>query len=97
VRKEDLCLVPDKYRRRESAGIPVAYLTAQVALPGLVFGRQVCSGTGDRRIDRQCRDAVVRAPWVPNTPMSSTTNHAKAKQAKELGSMRSSIPPWRSC
>src|SRR5216683_3908526 len=32
VRKEDLCLIPDNVDDVSAAGIPVAYLTAQVAL-----------------------------------------------------------------
>src|SRR6202040_3895650 len=32
VRKEDLCLIPDTIDDVSAAGIPVAYLTAQVAL-----------------------------------------------------------------
>src|SRR6266446_3848961 len=32
VRKEDLCLIPDNIDDVSAAGIPVAYLTAQVAL-----------------------------------------------------------------
>src|SRR5713101_8368098 len=32
VRKEDLCLIPDNINDVSAAGIPVAYLTAQVAL-----------------------------------------------------------------
>src|SRR5437763_15987456 len=32
VRKEDLCLIPDNVDDVNAAGIPVAYLTAQVAL-----------------------------------------------------------------
>src|SRR5271168_3731200 len=32
VRKEDLCLIPDSVDEVSAAGIPVAYLTAQVAL-----------------------------------------------------------------
>src|SRR6266404_2670988 len=32
VRKEDLCLIPDNVNDVSAAGIPVAYLTAQVAL-----------------------------------------------------------------
>ena len=32
VRKEDLCLIPDNVDDASAAGIPVAYLTAQVAL-----------------------------------------------------------------
>ena len=37
VRKEDLCLIPDNIDDVSAAGIPVAYLTAQVALSGQVF------------------------------------------------------------
>src|SRR6202041_1133073 len=33
VRKEDLCLIPHGFDDISAAGIPVAYLTAQVALP----------------------------------------------------------------
>src|ERR1700722_3332885 len=32
VRKEDLCLIPDNVDNVRAAGVPVAYLTAQVAL-----------------------------------------------------------------
>ena len=32
VRKDDLCLIPDNVDDVSAAGIPVAYLTAQVAL-----------------------------------------------------------------
>src|SRR6202140_2102088 len=32
IRKEDLCLIPDNVDDVSAAGIPVAYLTAQVAL-----------------------------------------------------------------
>src|SRR5437016_12625963 len=37
VRKEDLCLIPDNVDDASAAGIPVAYLTAQVALTLAVF------------------------------------------------------------
>src|SRR5277367_1787027 len=43
VRKEDLCLIPDNVDDVSAAGIPVAYLTAQVALtrPGFRAGKTV--------------------------------------------------------
>ena len=37
VWKEDLCLIPDDVDDVSAAGIPVAYLTAQMALTWLVF------------------------------------------------------------
>src|SRR3984957_3107972 len=37
VRKEDLCLIPDNVDDVSAAGIPVAYLTAQVALTRVGF------------------------------------------------------------
>jgi NADPH:quinone reductase len=59
ARKEDLCLIPDGVDDVSAAGIPVAYLTAQVALsPGWFSSRQNCSSTGDRGIDRQRGDTV---------------------------------------
>ena len=43
VRKEDLCLIPGNVDDASAAGIPVAYLTAQVALTlaGLRLGKTV--------------------------------------------------------
>src|SRR5260370_40155362 len=43
VRKEDLCLIPDNIDDVSAAGIPVAYLTAQVALTraGFRAGKKV--------------------------------------------------------
>src|SRR3984885_6944329 len=38
VRREDLCLIPDNIDDVSAAGIPVAYLTAQVALTRAGFG-----------------------------------------------------------
>jgi len=59
IRKEDLCLIPENVDDVSAAGIPVAYLTAQVALTRAWFSRrQDCSVTGDRRLDRQCGDAI---------------------------------------
>src|SRR5246127_3467387 len=45
VRKEDLCLIPENVDDVSAAGIPVAYLTAQVALTraGFCAGKTVLS------------------------------------------------------
>jgi len=56
---KSLCLIPDNIDDVSAAGIPVACLTAQVALtPGRSSGGQDCSGAGERRINRQCGDAI---------------------------------------
>jgi NADPH2:quinone reductase len=49
VRKEDLCLIPDCVDDVSAAGIPVAYLTAQVALTraGFRAGKTSPSRAGD--------------------------------------------------
>ena len=59
VRKEDLCLIPDNIDDVSAAGIPVAYLTAQMALTraGFRAGKTV-AGAGDWRIGRQRGDAI---------------------------------------
>jgi NADPH2:quinone reductase len=58
VRKEDLCLIPDNVDDVSAAGIPVAYLTAQVALTrsGFRAGKTVFA-PAIGGIGRQCGDA----------------------------------------
>ena len=59
VRKKDLCLIPDSVDDVSAAGIPVAYLTAQVALTLAGFRpRQNCSGASNWRIRRQRGHAI---------------------------------------
>jgi NADPH2:quinone reductase len=79
VRKENLCLIPEGVDDVSAAGIPVAYLTAQMALilAGIQAG-QDCSGTGDWS---SVGNAVTQ---LAKHAISSTTNRAKAEQAKEL-------------
>jgi NADPH2:quinone reductase len=71
VRKEDLCLIPDSVDDICAAGIPVAYLTAQVALTLAGF--------------RPGKTVLAPAIGGAKHAISSTTNHAKADQAKALG------------
>jgi NADPH2:quinone reductase len=55
VRKEDLCLIPDGVDDVSASGIPVAYLTAQVALTlaGFRPGKTVLApAIGDRSATR---------------------------------------------
>jgi len=85
VRKEDLCLIPDNVDDVSAAGIPVAYLTAQVALTraGFRAGKTVLSPAIGGSIGNAVTQ-LARASGAKHA-MSSTTNHAKAEQAKALG------------
>src|SRR6202158_4445464 len=85
VRKEDLCLIPDNVADVSAAGIPVAYLTAQVALTlaGFRAGKTVLAPAIGGSIGNAVTQ-LARALGAKHA-MSSTTNHAKAKQAKALG------------
>jgi len=85
VRKEDLCLIPDGVDDVSAAGIPVAYLTAQVALtlagfrPGKTVLAPAIGGSVGNAVTQ-----LARALGAKHA-VSSTTNHAKADQAKMLG------------
>src|SRR6202047_4861851 len=85
VRKEDLCLIPDNVDDASAAGIPVAYLTAQVALtladfrPGKTVLAPAIGGSVGNAVTQ-----LARALGAKHA-ISSTTNHAKAEQAKVLG------------
>src|SRR5947209_16089792 len=85
VRKEDLCLIPDNVSDVSAAGIPVAYLTAQVALTLADFraGQTVLAPA----IGGSIGNAVTQLARAlgAKCAISSTTNHAKAEQAKALG------------
>src|ERR1700740_75945 len=85
VRQEDLCLVPENVDDVSAAGIPVAYLTAQVALTrtGFRAGKTVLSPAIGGSIGNAVTQ-LARALGAKHA-MSSTTNHAKAEQAKALG------------
>ena len=85
VRKEDLCRIPDNVDDVNAAGIPVAYLTAQVALrlagfrPGKTVLAPAIGGSVGNAVTQ-----LARALGAKHA-ISSTTNHAKAEQAKGLG------------
>jgi NADPH2:quinone reductase len=85
VRKEDLCLIPDNVDDVSAAGIPVAYLTAQVALTlaGFRAGKTVLAPAIGGSIGNAVTQ-LARALGAKQA-ISSTTNHAKAEQAKALG------------
>jgi NADPH2:quinone reductase len=85
VRKEDLCLIPDGVNDISAAGIPVAYLTAQVALtlagfrPGKTVLAPAIGGSVGNAVTQLAR--ALGAKYA----ISCTTNHAKAEQARALG------------
>jgi NADPH:quinone reductase len=85
VAKEDLCLVPDDLEDVSAAGIPVAYLTAQVALTraGFRAGKTVLAPAIGGSVGNAVTQ-LARALGAKHA-MSSTTNHAKAGQARALG------------
>jgi NADPH:quinone reductase len=83
--KEDLCLIPENVDDVSAAGIPVAYLTAQVALTraGFRAGKTVLAPAIGGSVGNAVTQ-LARALGAKHA-MSSTTNHAKANQAKALG------------
>src|SRR3979411_213833 len=85
VRKENLCLIPEGVDDVTAAGIPVAYLTAQVALTraGFKAGKTVLAPAIGGSVGNAVTQ-LARALGAKHA-MSSTTNHAKAEQAKALG------------
>jgi NADPH:quinone reductase len=85
VRKEDLCLIPDSVDDVSAAGIPVAYLTAQVALTLADFrsGKTVLAPAIGGSVGNAVTQ-LARALGAKHA-ISSTTNPAKAAQAKALG------------
>jgi len=85
VRKKDLCLIPENVDDASAAGIPVAYLTAQVALTraGFRAGKTVFAAAIGGSIGNAVTQ-LARASGAKHA-ISSTTNHAKAERAKALG------------
>jgi NADPH:quinone reductase len=85
VRKEDLCLIPGAIDDVSAAGIPVAYLTAQIALTraGFRAGKTVLAPAIGGSVGNAATQ-LARALGAKHA-ISSTTNHAKAEQAKALG------------
>ncbi len=85
VRKEDLCLIPDGTDDVNAAGIPVAYLTAQIALTraGFRAGKTVLAPAIGGSVGNAVTQ-LARALGAKHA-ISSTTNRAKAEQAKAFG------------
>jgi NADPH2:quinone reductase len=85
VRKENLCRVPDNIEDVSAAGLPVAYLTAQMALSlaGFAKGKTVLSPAIGGSVGNAVTQ-LARAQGAKHA-ISTTTNHAKAQQARSLG------------
>src|SRR5216684_5987334 len=85
VRKGNLCLIPAGVDDVRAAGMPVAYLTAQMALTlaGFQAGKTVLAPAIGGSVGNAVTQ-LARALGAKHA-ISSTTNHAKAEQAKALG------------
>ena len=85
VRNENLRLIPENIADVSAAGVPVAYLTAQMALSlaGFAKGKTVLSPA----IGGSVGNAVTQLARTQGAKhaISTTTNHAKAQQARYLG------------
>src|ERR1700680_722849 len=85
VRKENLCLIPENIGDVSAAGVPVAYLTAQMTLSLAEFAKgktvlgPAIGGAGGNAVPQ-----LARAQGAKHA-ISTTTNHAKAQQARNLG------------
>src|SRR5271169_2741745 len=85
VRRENLSLIPANIEDVSAAGIPVAYLTAHMALTlsGFQAGKTVLSPAIGGSVGNAATQ-LARALGARHA-MSSTTSHAKAEHARTLG------------
>jgi NADPH:quinone reductase len=85
VRKQHVCLIPEGIDDVNAAGIPVAYLTAQMALSlaGFRAGKTVLAPAIGGSVGN-AGTQLARALGAKHA-ISSTSNHTKAEQAKALG------------
>ena len=85
VRSEDLCAIPDKIDDATAGGLPVAYLTAQITLTqaGFVPGKTVLAPAIGGAVGNAVTQ-LARAQGAGKA-ISTTTNPAKAAQARALG------------
>src|SRR4030088_2489309 len=85
VRQESLCLIPKGVGDISAGCIPVAYLTAQMALTlaGFQAGKTVLAPAIGGSVGNAVTQ-LARALGAKHA-VSSTTNHAKAERAKALG------------
>lgn len=85
VRKQNLCLIPDNIADVSAAGVPVAYLTAQMtlSLAGFTKGKTVLAPAIGGSVGNAVTQ-LARAQGAKHA-ISTTTNHTKAEQARSLG------------
>src|SRR5882724_1983010 len=86
VRKENLCLIPDNnIEDLSAAGVPVAYLTAQMTLSfaGFAKGKTVLSPAIGGSVGNAVTQ-IAKAQGAKHA-ISTTTNHSKEQQARSLG------------
>jgi NADPH:quinone reductase len=85
VRGEDLCLIPDNIDDATAGGMPVAYLTAQITLmqAGFAPGKTVLAPAIGGAVGNAVTQ-LARAQGAGKA-ISTTTNPAKAAQARALG------------
>ena len=85
VRKQNLCLIPEGVDDANATGIPVAYLTAQMALSlaGFRAGKTVLAPAIGGSVGNAVTQ-LARALGAKHA-ISSASNHPKAEQAKALG------------
>ncbi len=85
VRKQHLCLIPEGIDDVSAAGIPVAYLTAQMtlSLAGFQAGKTVLAPAIGGSVGNAVTQ-LARALGAKHA-ISSTTSHSKAMEAKARG------------
>ena len=85
VREEDLCIIPDTIDDVAAGGMPVAYLTAQITLTQAGFGpgKTVLAPAIGGAVGNAVTQ-LARAQGAARV-ISTTTNPAKAEQARALG------------
>ena len=96
VRNDNLRLIPENIADVSAAGVPVAYLTAQVALTlaGFRAGKTVLAPAIGGSVGNAVTQ-LARAQGAKHA-ISSTTSTAKAEQAKALGFKEVIDTFWRS-
>ena len=85
VKREHLCAIPDNVGDTEAAGLPVAYLTAQIALSaaGFTAGKAVLAPAIGGSVGNAVTQ-LARAQGAKHA-ISSSSSRAKASRARELG------------
>src|ERR1700730_1558726 len=83
--KENLGMIPDNIEDFSAAGVPVAYLTAQMtlSLAGFAKGKTVLAPAIGGSVGNAVTQ-IAKAQGAKHA-ISTTTNHSKAQQARSLG------------